>query len=40
MMYIEEIALAITGVLTITAFWLIRDIQKDSKDFYNRNKPW
>lgn len=38
MIYIEEIALAITGVLTITAFWLIRDIHRDAKDFYHRNK--
>jgi hypothetical protein len=40
MIYIENIALALTAALTITAFWIIKDLHKDSKEFYRRNKPW
>lgn len=35
----EDIGLLLTGILTFVAFWLIRDIHKDSKSFYKKNKP-
>ncbi|WP_428657663.1 hypothetical protein [Runella sp.] len=35
---LEMVGLAVTGFLTIVAFWLVRDIHKDAKDFYKANR--
>lgn len=35
---IQEVGLGLTFMLTLLAFWLLRDLHKDSKDFYKRNK--
>lgn len=34
----EDIFVFLMGSLTIAAFWLIRDLHKDAKSFYRKNK--
>lgn len=38
MITIIDIMLAVFGLLTFGIFWLIRDMHKDSKSFYKKNK--
>ncbi|AEI46758.1 hypothetical protein [Runella slithyformis] len=34
---LQMVGLVVTGVLTVVAFWLLHNLRKDSKDFYDFN---
>lgn len=35
---LQMVGLVVTGVLTIVAFWLLHELRKDAKAFYDFNK--
>lgn len=35
---LQMVGLVVTGVLTIAAFWLLRDLRKDAKTFSEQSR--